>query len=66
MGDEPRASEDQVEDLEMKDEEAEDVKGGYSWGVTQTGTMAKGNVEGTRTRGVDGVDGQHNETLVRI
>jgi hypothetical protein len=68
MGDEPRASEDQVEDLEMKEEDAEDVKGGYSFGATQTGSFAKGDgsVRPGKIRGTDGVEQQHNETLVRI
>jgi hypothetical protein len=66
--DERDKAEEQVEDLEAPESEAEEVKGGFSWGVTQTGSLkqADGSVRPGNIRGVDGGQVQHNETLVRI
>jgi hypothetical protein len=61
-------AEEQVEDLEAPDEAAEEVKGGWSWGVSQTGF--KGDISqkvapGDRG-GLPGMETQHNETLIQI
>ena len=63
--------EEQVEDLDPSAEEAEDVKGGFSWGVSQQGSFSKINIGSQKIqpgnlRGIDGSEQQHNETLVRI
>jgi hypothetical protein len=51
--DERETNEEQVEDLEMRDEEAEDVKGGFSWSETQTGSAGvKANAKPGEVRGV--------------
>jgi hypothetical protein len=62
--------EQQVEDLELKDEQAEEVKGGYSFGVSQTYKPTESLDEGPEERLSanlrQGYSGNHNETLVRI
>lgn len=60
--------EEQVEDLELEKEQAEDVKGGFSWGVNQTFKPTESLDEGPEERfGRSGLNlGNHNETLVRI
>jgi hypothetical protein len=75
--DEHEKNEEQVEDLDTPESEAEEVKGGFSWGVSQTikGELGankigvKGNLGGLKLGGTQGFDGntnQHNETLVVI
>ena len=65
----------QVEDLELQDQEAEDVKGGFSWGVSQTFKPTESLDEGPEERlgqkvspGIGRMGGQvqHNETLITI
>ena len=57
--------EQQVEDLEMEEEDAEDVKGGKHGGITADDDWETPNaVQGKAGRG--GWDGNHNETLVVI
>ena len=69
--DEHDKAEEQVEDLEPTAEDAEDVKGGFSWGANQTGSFSKANIGSQKVqpgnlRGTDGIHGNHNETLIRI
>jgi hypothetical protein len=75
--DEHEKSEEQVEDLDTPESEAEEVKGGFSWGVSQgiKGELGaskigvKGDLAGIKqvgTRGLDGNTNQHNETLIVI
>jgi hypothetical protein len=60
--------EEQLEDLDTPAEDAEEVKGGYHWGVSQTGIKNDhvGIGQKVRPGGLDGTEHQHNETLVRI
>jgi hypothetical protein len=69
--------EEHVEDLELKGEDAEDVKGGFSWGISNlTAPKDEGPEERTGlnfkpsqlggARGLDGNTNQHNEILVAI
>ena len=65
--DEQKKDEPQVEDLELKDEEAEEVKGGFSWGASQTAkpTESLSPMDPLlQQRG--GWDGNHSEILVAI
>ena len=71
-----RTDDEQVEDLDTPESEAEEVKGGFSWGVSQTvkGELGankvgiKGELGGIKqlNQGLDGGTVQHNETLIRI
>ena len=79
MDEQKRTEDEQVEDLDTPESEADEVKGGFSWGVSQTikGELGankvgiKGELSGLK-RGLDGLQGldgggsQHNETLIRI
>jgi hypothetical protein len=68
-----KKAEEQVEDLELQSEQAEDVKGGFSWGLNQTFKPTESLDEGPEEkfgrsalpRSSQGA-GNHNETLVRI
>jgi hypothetical protein len=77
--DEHEKHEEQVEDLDTPESEAEEVKGGFSWGLNQTGIKGelgaskigvKGELGGIKQlRGAQGFDGntnQHNEILVAL
>jgi hypothetical protein len=64
MGEREKKDEQQAEDLEVEQKDAEDVKGGFSWGATQQGSFgAKANMgPGLLTE----EEMQHNEILIRI
>ncbi len=64
--DEQKKDDQQVEDLELKEEEAEEVKGGFSWGASQTAkpTESLSPMDPLIQRG--GWDGNHSEILVVI
>ena len=65
--DEQKKDEQQTEDLELNDEQAEDVKGGWSWGASQGLTADEKSLNFTRgTVERPGMETQHNETLIRI
>ena len=66
MTEQDKVEEQQVEDLAVDEEAAEDVKGGFSWGATQVGAYLE--ADGSVRPGADrkGMETQHNETLVRI
>ena len=76
--DEHEKNEEQVEDLDTPESEAEEVKGGFSWGVSNPGIKGelgankvgiKGELGDIKQRGTQGLDGgtvQHNETLIAI
>jgi hypothetical protein len=64
----------QFDDLELTDEAAEEVKGGFHWGVSQSlqnsesvrQTISPGSKAQDFHRSVDGGTVQHNETLVQV
>ena len=70
----------QVEDLDTPESEAEEVKGGYSWGVSNPGIKGElgaskigvkdepGGIKqlGGLKQGLDGFTSNHNETLIAI
>ena len=66
--------EERVEDLDPSEAEAEDVKGGFSWGANQTASFKQGFKQGFKqdiqglkqTGGLDGLQSNHNETLVTL
>jgi hypothetical protein len=62
--------EEQVEDLDTTAQDAEEVHGGFSWGATQGLNFSKVDVRSQKVHPikgrVDGMETQHNETLVRI
>jgi hypothetical protein len=74
--DEHEKNEEQVEDLDTPESEAEEVKGGFSWGVSNPGikgelgaSKIKGDLGGLKLGGKQGLDAggrNHNETLVVI
>ena len=73
--DEHDKSEEQVEDLDTPESEAEEVKGGFSWGVSQgikgelvgeKQTPGAYKISPSRLQGLDGNTNQHNEILVVI
>jgi hypothetical protein len=71
MDEQHENEEEQVEDLDPSAEEAEDVKGGFSWGVSQQkfSKLEIGSQKIAPQRNLPGTDGltsNHNETLVRI
>ena len=64
-----------VEDLDPSEAEAEDVKGGFSWGVNQTASFKQGFKQGFKQDiqgnlkqgpGLDGITSNHSETLVAL
>jgi hypothetical protein len=64
--DEREQNEEQVEDLEPSDEQAEDVKGGFTWSEYQTGSAGvKARATAGDINGVDGWPNNHNETLIQ-
>ena len=68
MDDPKDTDEQQVEDLELKDEEAENVKGGLQ-NLTKPPALADSELISQKVQpGVERFGGQvqHNETLVRI
>jgi|tagenome__1003787_1003787.scaffolds.fasta_scaffold15781225_2 hypothetical protein len=64
--DEREQNEEHVEDLEPSDEQAEDVKGGFTWSEYQTGTSVKARSQAGDINGVDSSTGNHNQTLIEI
>ena len=71
MDEQHEKEEEQVEDLDPTAEEAEDVKGGFSWGERQAGKFSKIEFGSQKVKpgnlgGIDGLQSNHNETLVRI
>ena len=64
MDDHEKVEEQQVEDLEIQEDDADDVRGGAS---PQLGpAMRAQKLQAGNLRSVDGGTVQHNETLVRI
>ena len=66
--DEKQKAEAQVEDLDVTDAQADDVKGGFHWGVSQS-AFGDGSVRTVKidVQSAEGMNlGNHNETLIRI
>jgi hypothetical protein len=65
--DEREQNEEQVEDLEMREAEAENVKGGFSWSENQTGSAGlKARPAAGDINGVDGGPQNHNQILIQV